>query len=373
MTAKIYHLTHELTTLACDSIEDVLNELGVNHRKYRKVIMGECPIHIGDNPTALNIYPEGDEVRGYWRCNTHHCEKKWSSHFIGFIRGVLSTQRGKEVSVVEAATWLANFIGYKTLNEVPLPTEVELRRRQQDRAQRKLNLLPEQKSTGWSRTQVRSMIKIPAEYYLNRGYDANILDKYDVGFYKKTNRVAVPIYDDNYKFCVGFTARSLHEKCELCGLHHSGSYCPQTLEERLEGSKWRHSLEFTATSYLYNYWFAKEIIAKTNVAILVEGPGDVWRLEEHGIHNSVALFGCNLSPQQIVILAQSGAMSLIVMTDNDEAGQKAAKQIKQQIGRSFRLFFPKIASDAGDLHGDEVTKDIRPIIEKATRCSCIHC
>ncbi|NDC71851.1 MAG: hypothetical protein EBZ62_00150, partial [Sphingobacteriia bacterium] len=37
---------------------------------------------------------------------------------------------------------------------------------------------------------------------------------------------------------------------------------------------------------------------KSHTAIIVESPGNVWRLEENGIHNSVALFGSSLSDRQ---------------------------------------------------------------------------
>ena len=63
-------------------------------------------------------------------------------------------------------------------------------------------------------------------------------------------------------------------------------------------SKWRHNKDFKTQEHLYNMWFAKEFIQSTRTAIIVESPGNVWRLEEAGIHNSVAIFGTNLSIKQ---------------------------------------------------------------------------
>ena len=53
------------------------------------------------------------------------------------------------------------------------------------------------------------------------------------------------------------------------------------------------------------------------------------------------------------------------MLDSDDAGKEGAKKLKEQLGRQYRMFFPKIKDDAGELKKDEITEDIKPIIEKA--------
>ena len=69
----------------------------------------------------------------------------------------------------------------------------------------------------------------------------------------------------------------------------------------------------------------------------------------------------------MTILERSGASSIIVMTDNDEAGIMAAKKIHERCKRLFRVYFPKIsASDIGDMDADDITHDIKPIIDKVT-------
>ena len=91
--------------------------------------------------------------------------------------------------------------------------------------------------------------------------------------------------------------------------------------------KWLNSKGFNSGACLYNYWNAKDHISETSTAILVEGQGDVWRLDEAGIYNVVGMFGCSLGGQQRLILERSGALKLVVMTDADEAGQKARDKI----------------------------------------------
>ena len=53
------------------------------------------------------------------------------------------------------------------------------------------------------------------------------------------------------------------------------------------------------------------------------------------------------------------------MLDADKAGQEGAKKLKKQLGRQYRMYFPTIKEDAGELNQDEITSDIKPIIEKA--------
>tara|TARA_Y100001938_G_C8035234_1_gene402978 strand:- start:880 stop:1287 length:408 start_codon:yes stop_codon:yes gene_type:complete len=127
-----------------------------------------------------------------------------------------------------------------------------------------------------------------------------------------------------------------------------------------------HSKGFQKQKWLYNYWRAKDEILKTGVAIIVESPGNVWRLAEAGIHNAVAIFGTALNVDQRHLLDESGALSLICLMDNDDAGQKAAKKIEEQCSRLYRLFFPSFeGNDVADLNIDKVTSDIKPFIENA--------
>ena len=75
----------------CDNIENLLSALDIEEFKMsNKMITMSCPIHGGDNPSAVNIYHTGDYYRGNWRCRTHNCDSSFKSSIIGFVRGVLS-------------------------------------------------------------------------------------------------------------------------------------------------------------------------------------------------------------------------------------------------------------------------------------------
>jgi DNA primase len=101
----------------------------------------------------------------------------------------------------------------------------------------------------------------------------------------------------------------------------------------------------------------------TNSIILVEGPGDVWRLEEAGIKNSVAIFGVDLTEEQLVLLGSSWCTNVIICMDNDEAGIKASENLSKTLRRMYKLYFPKlIQKDLGESSVEEVKKLFSPIL-----------
>lgn len=360
----------------CDNIEELLDYFGLEYRPNQKMISMSCPIHGGDNISALNLYTQGDTYRGNWKCRTHSCEKIFKASIIGFVRGILSNQKlrwskdGDEMcSFNETIEFITSFLK-KDLKDIKIS---KVTKNKQQFASVINNISKTKCTTDHSytnRSSVRSNLVIPAQYYLDRGYSANILNKYDIGLCIKpnkemSNRVVAPIYDDEYKYMVGCTGRSIFDKCNSCNtFHNPESLCPSDNQKFLF-SKWKHSLNFKSQNFLYNFWFARQYIKESYYAIIVESPGNVWRLEEAGIHNSVAMFGSSLSDRQKMILDSSGAMSLIVLTDNDDAGKKAAKQIQEKCENTYRVFIPSISKpDIADMTIDEINHEIKAYIER---------
>jgi DNA primase len=163
---------------------------------------------------------------------------------------------------------------------------------------------------------------------------------------------------------IGCSGRSIFEKCKTCSSYHNNQHdCPAE-HSRWLFSKWKHSANFKSQNCLYNFWFAKSFIKQSAIAIIVESPGNVWRLEENGIHNSVAMFGSSLSDRQKIILDSSGAMTLIILTDQDDAGRKAAEQISLKCKNTYRIFIPQISkADVAEMTPVEIKEQISDYIE----------
>lgn len=352
----------------CDRIEDLLDHFGLEYKVNPRFISMSCPIHGGDNIGAVNLYHTGDSYRGNWKCRTHNCENIFKGSVIGFIRGILShrdknwTKPGDDFcSFQDAVDYATNFL------DISLK-DIKVSNTEKDKnifIKNTQLLISNNQNTNntISRKMVRKNLNIPSQYFINRGFSADILEKYDVGDCttmnkEMYNRAVVPIYDIEHKHMIGCSGRSIFEKCVSCGSFHDSS-CPDN-DNLWKYSKWKHSSGFKTQECLYNFWYAKDYIRTTNQAILVESPGNVWKLEENSIHNSVALFGAHLNDKQKTILDTSGAMEIIIIMDNDEAGEKARKQIYDKCHRIYNIKNIKILkNDIAEMDSEEIEKEIK--------------
>jgi 5S rRNA maturation endonuclease (ribonuclease M5) len=358
----------------CDNIESLLEHFGLEYTYSGKLVTMSCPIHGGDNKSALNLYPQGDVYRGNWKCRTHGCDKYFKSSIIGLVRGIISHQKynwvkdgDEHCTFNEALTFCLEFLK-KDLSDIKI-SNVDRDKKSFVGTIRYISPERPTEEKGITRKQIRANLKIPAQYYIDRGYSPEILDRYDVGFCdnpkkEMSNRVVVPIYDHKHQYMVGCSGRSIFEKCDKCGCcHNTSDDCPNEERSRFY-SKWKHSSSFQSQNHLYNIWFAKNYILENHTVIIVESPGNVWRLEEAGIHNSVAVFGSSLSDRQKMILDASGAMTIITMMDNDDAGKKAADLIRQKCHKTYNvknIDFP--AQDVGELSIDYIKQNIVPLLK----------
>lgn len=353
-------------------LDDLLDELGVALYSSRKLYYGPCPIHVGNRQDALNIYPEGESLPGYWRCNTKRCHRVFKPTILGFVRGVLSQRNGWDYRTPEESVfpfgkvvrWCCDFIGQSWASLKVDEADLEKRK-----FAAQIGILNRgrglRKQEGLSIDVVRKWLRIPSQYFVGRGWSAEVLDRYSVGDYPAgdkplSNRAVAPIFDDEGKTVVGFTGRSVFDRCEKCRSWHA----PGVACESTHVSKW-YNQGFRKEDFLYNLWSARPHIKKSGVAILVESPGDCWRLEEAGIPVGLGLLGVDLSDAQQVILERSGATNIIVLTNNDEAGLSSQEGIAKRLRRSFRLHFPELRSnDLGDMTAARVREEFYPLYKR---------
>ena len=79
-----------LTDTAVQYIDKIYEYLDTEiEYKNETFIKSRCFIHGGDNPTALNLYHNGD-IRVHYKCRTHECEEVFGSSLISLVRGGLS-------------------------------------------------------------------------------------------------------------------------------------------------------------------------------------------------------------------------------------------------------------------------------------------
>lgn len=216
----------------------------------------------------------------------------------------------------------------------------------------------------YTREWIRKTLVIPSEYFVKRGFSSEILTRLDVGEYNRIDRSSVPQYDDNGEFAVGFTARSHQEKCPKCELYHKPNIACPTDEETYV--KWRSSMGFSKSKYLYNFHVAKKAVTDVKKIILCESPGDVWRLNENDIEYAVGIYGVTLSESQELLLSRFGLHYIYLLFNNDQAGLKATQEIYQRLKRRFNvrvISFNKY-NDLGEMPNNYIKDNIIREIEK---------
>lgn len=336
--------------------EDILNELGIDYNISGNRICMKCPIHNGDDDDKCMIFTSGETSTNNWVCWSGNCHQKYGRDLIGFIRGVLSARQNKEVSRAFVLKQFGNLTNFNAKKSAL--TEMFAREPKKESAPKV------------HKSVVVSRLKIPSVHYLNRGYSKAVLTKYDVGECLTVGkpmylRAVVPVCDEQ-GMLLGCSGRTLQPECEKCGwFHYPNLACPSNKLEKYWASKWVHSTGFFKSLHLYNLHNAKPYINESGMVVLVEGPGDVWRLEEAGVHNSVAMFGSFLSEAQLELLFSLNIAKIVVMTDLDRAGSNVITQVYEKCSRMFEIIRVKpSAKDVGDMNVQQIKEEIIPLLER---------
>lgn len=339
-----------------------------------RTFTGPCPVHGGDNPTAFQIYvnreDEDDDGRlapVVWKCYTSRCHERFGSNVFGLVRGIFSC------TFSEALSSLLALCRAGSLKELPAPGPQELELRafvSQASVMARGSKRPTPLSL--SRQEVRARLRVPSLYFQARGFSPDILDRFDAGDCLShgkpmSGRAVVPVYDDDGRWAVGFTGRSVHPECPSCGLYHDRQR--QGCDSARAGPvadyiKWRHTGDFPKEFCLFAWHLARKEAAKKGRIILVESPANVMRLHEAGFSEACGLFGSSLSDPQKVLLETSGALEIVLALDNDPAGRSGSDAAKRKLRRLFNVreaFPPDPYKDWGEIPAGE-TKSFEELL-----------
>jgi DNA primase len=310
---QIYQICNELS----ENLESLLEKFDIEFKKNGDSYSFSCPVHGGDNHAGCSVL-----TNGVWSCWTHGCHDQYKKTLFGFVRGVLSHRKGKKATMTETINFCLSFLNKSQIEAPAINLDLKFETSIFEAFNKKIERI----STGITRQQVRRAMFVPSVYFQNRnpGFSKEVLDQFDVGDCHNPekemfNRAVAPVYDENWGY-VGCIGRSLVENPTV--------------------QKWKNNKGFSKSLYLYGLNIAKEHIIKKRAAILVEGQGDVWRCHEAGYKNTVGMFGCDLSDEQLILLESSGCCNLVVLTDNDNAGNDACEKIIKKCGRRFNYFRP---------------------------------
>lgn len=371
--------SHDITFVqdrACERIAEVFDALGIDFIERHDYLQAACPVHDGNNQRAMFWAMRSN----HWQCKTRgcHCEPSTgpSNSIFGLVRGTMGRRTGKEWSFQQAVNFVAQVLGLEkcsvdetTAQDIEIAKVIKQHRKKQAATQGK----------GVPLSTMVPHLKSDQVYYPNRGIPPEIIAKYHISFCNTKGkpmykRAFFPVLDATGRYILGWSGRSIYDKCPKCGMHHhpERSSCPDPQYGGVY-TKWKHSKDFRGELCLYNIWYAKPFISKTGTVILCEGPGDVWAYEIAGIKNSVAVLGLNMSRAQRLMLQNAGALTVVCTFDNDEAGQKAMEKIEKELTHYFRIFCVTLnnMNDIGDMLPDDISEKIGPILQKASRAKML--
>lgn len=270
-----------------------------------------------------------------WSCWTHQCQSTYGKGLYGFVKGVLSYRNGSEVDFKT----VSNFLNGESISSTTITVDTT-------QSQRKLITqclsVGEDKNTKYIDPEyIRRNLVCPSPYFISRGFSHDVLNIFDVGdSYQEGRqmyqRAVVPVYDIDGKYA---------------------GCCGRTIVGHPD--KWVYS--FCKGHFLYGLNFSLPYIKNTGKIIIVEGNPDVWKVFSLGFKNVVAIMGTAFTDEQLLLLEQSGALEVIILTDMDEAGRSCATRIIEKCGRRFNYRVPEYsAKDPGEALDEELIK----ILEK---------
>lgn len=361
---------------ACERVAEVFDALGVDYIDRHDYLQAACPVHEGDNQRAMFWAIRSN----HWQCKTRgcHCDPVTgpSSSIFGLVRGTMSRKTGKAWGFQQAVKFVAQALGLEqcradgvTAQDIEIAKIIKQNRKKQTVAQ----------GQGPPLATMIQHLKPDQVYYPNRGISPETIARYHISFCNTKGkpmykRAFFPVLDPTGRYIVGWSGRSIYDKCPKCRMHHHPER-PSCPDPQYGGvyTKWKHSKDFHGELCLYNLWYAKPFISKTGTVILCEGPGDVWAYESAGIRNSVALLGLSMSRQQRLMLQNAGALTVVCTFDNDEAGQKAMQKLDRDLTHYFRVFCvtPDTVKDVGDMFAEDIAAKIGPILQQASRAEML--
>jgi len=176
------------------------------------------------------------------------------------------------------------------------------------------------------------------DYFESRGIDLGSIAHFSLGYSENLGMVTVPVHSPT-GLPVGLVGRSI------------------------EGKRFKNSTNLPRQKTMFNLHRAKKMGGKI---IVVESCFDAIRIHQAGFPNVVATLGGSISKTNLANLSKY-ASSIIIATDNDEAGRKLGSQIANALKNkdvSWAVYddsviYPHNAKDMGDLTEEEIKRCIK--------------
>mgnify|MGYP003352368687 FL=1 len=167
------------------------------------------------------------------------------------------------------------------------------------------------------------------------------MDYFKLGYSEKQNMVTVPLHSPD-GIPVGIIGRSI------------------------KGKSFKNSVNLPRNKTMFNIHRAKR---EGGTIIVCESSFDVIRLWQAGFPNAVGTLGGSISDVNIQNLNKY-ASTIIIMTDNDQAGRALGNTIANKLRNKnvlwakydHNIMYPHSAKDVGDMTDEEIKQCIKNAI-----------
>jgi DNA primase len=166
-----------------------------------------------------------------------------------------------------------------------------------------------------------------AQYLMGRGITKESAEKYSIGYSESQDMITIPVASPDGMW-IGFVARSI------------------------EGKQFKNTPGLPKSKTLFNLSRNK----REDKIFVVESSFDAIRIEQAGGH-AVATLGASISSAQQDLLKKY-FRSIIIVSDNDEAGRTMANKIAQNLDQVIVGHLPDHVKDVSDLDDQQLSSFI---------------
>lgn len=260
-----------------------------------------CPFHKNLHSPAFYI----NMKTGLWQCFNPSCGKK--GNFRHLYKQVTGKPFGKDIK----------------LDHVALQNNIDRELNYEEAEKEQLNI----SDIEIDYSNEDDLVKLLTLH--ERGLEYNILEHFEVGYSTAKDRVVIPVRDAQYK-AVGFIGRAIKSEQEPRYLYNKG---------------------FKRADVLFNIQNAKQYSS----CIIVEGSIDAMFIHQAGFPNVVATLGSKISDYQYKLMKRYFD-SIIVFSDNDEAGEQMKRDILFACSGKdlYTVELPADKKDAGEMTQEEI-------------------
>lgn len=141
--------------------------------------------------------------------------------------------------------------------------------------------------------------------WIQEGIPQSIMDKYEVRYDKKDNRIVFPIWDDEANI-ISISGRTLYDDYKERN---------KTLPKNKQIRKYTYYGDIGTTYFFYGYWQNKDFIEEKDEMLVFEGAKSVYKAESFGYMNSVASMTDKISPEQNKELIKIPVKNVVICWD----------------------------------------------------------